>query len=72
MTIKEKPKHRKQVIDLSGPEGNAYYLLGLAKKYANQLGKDDEAIINEMKSGDYENLITVFDREFGDYIDLER
>ena len=29
-------------------------------------------IINEMKSGNYENLVEVFDRYFGDYVILER
>ena len=36
------------------------------------LGLDDIAITNEMMSGDYENLIEVFDREFGDFVILER
>ena len=63
------------VIDLTGPEGNAFVLLGYAKRYAKQLGKNGveaEAIINEMTSGDYDNLLDVFDREFGDYVTLYR
>ena len=28
--------------------------------------------IEEMKSGDYENLVTTFDKYFGDYVILER
>ena len=62
-------------IDLTGPEGNAFVLLGYAKRYAKQLGKNGveaEAIINEMTSGDYDNLLDVFDREFGDYVTLYR
>ena len=62
-------------IDLTGPEGNAFVLLGYAKRYAKQLGKNGveaEAIVNEMTSGDYENLLDVFDREFGDYVTLYR
>ena len=31
-----------------------------------------ERIIYEMQSGDYENLLNVFDREFGDFVILER
>lgn len=46
--------------------------MGYAKQYAKQLGKDEEKIMGEMMSGDYENLIRVFDREFGEYIDLIR
>jgi hypothetical protein len=60
------------VIDLTGPDGNAFVLLGKAKQLARQLGLDDNAITNEMMSGDYENLIEVFDREFGDFVILER
>lgn len=60
------------VIDLNGPEGNAFVLMGRAKSLAKKLGKDKDAIINEMMSGDYENLIETFDREFGDYVDLLR
>lgn len=60
------------VIDLTGPEGNAFVLLGYAKQYAQQLGLDSKKIHQEMASGDYENLIETFDRYFGDYVILER
>ena len=71
MTIKQK-SHRKMEIDISGPKGNAYYLLGTAKAFAKQLGLDAEAIEEEMKASDYENLIIVFDKHFGEYVDLVR
>ena len=60
------------VIDLTGPDGNAFVLLGKAKHLARQLGLDGNAITSEMMSGDYENLIKVFDREFGDFVILEQ
>ena len=63
------------VIELTGPEGNAFVLLGYAKQYAKQLGMSGakaERIVYEMQSGDYENLLNVFDREFGDYVTLYR
>jgi hypothetical protein len=59
-------------IDLSGPDGNAFALMGNAKRFARQLGLDGNKIINEMKSGDYENLLSVFDKYFSDYVILER
>jgi hypothetical protein len=65
-------QHRQTVIDLTGPNGNAYYLLGQAGQYARQLGLDGDQIITEMKSGDYKNLVAVFDHYFGDYVILER
>jgi hypothetical protein len=60
------------VIDLTGPEGNAYCLMGYAKKFARQLDLDGDEIIEEMKSGNYENLVATFDKYFGDYVILER
>jgi hypothetical protein len=60
------------VIDLTGPQGNAFYLLAQADRYARQLGLDSNTVINQMNASDYENLIRVFDRYFGDYVILER
>lgn len=59
-------------IDLSGPQGNAFCLLGYAKDFCRQLERDFEPIQKEMMSGDYENLLKVFDREFGDFVTLYR
>jgi len=72
MTIRAKRESREFVIDLTGPAGNAFSLMGQATRLASQLGLDSEKIINEMKSSDYENLVEVFDRYFGDYVVLER
>jgi hypothetical protein len=60
------------VIDLTGPQGNAFYLLAQADRYARQLGLDSNTVINEMNASNYENLVQVFDRYFGDYVILER
>jgi|TARA_R110000803_G_scaffold23359_9_gene57435 hypothetical protein len=70
--IRSKQPKSEIVIDLTGPDGNANVLLGYALSYGRQLGFDVNAILTEMKSSDYENLITVFDKFFGDYIILER
>ena len=60
------------VIDLTGPDGNAFALMGYAKRFAKQLNLDSNKIIKNMMSGDYENLIQVFDDNFGDFVILER
>jgi hypothetical protein len=70
--IRKKKGSKEIVIDLTGPEGNAYYLLALADKYARQLNKDSETIQNDMKSGDYKHLLKVFDDNFGNFVILER
>ena len=58
------------VVDLTGPDGNAFALMGLASRLAKQLGI--ESPTDEMMSGDYENLLEVFDKNFGDFVILER
>ena len=62
-------------IDLSGPEGNAFVLIGYARNFCKQLGYDKlhtERIIEEMTLTDYEGLLFTFDREFGTFVTLWR
>jgi hypothetical protein len=71
--IREKlPKDGPIVIDITGPEGNAFALMGYARRFASQLGLDSDRIIGQMVSGNYENLLQVFDENFGEYVILER
>ena len=75
MAILTKDKFRKRVIDLNGPQGNAFCLLGTAMSLCKQIGISDtrtEEIVDEMKSSDYEHLILTFDKYFGKLVDLER
>ena len=75
MAILKKDKYKKQVIDLTGPDGNAYYLLGTAMNLCKQIGissERTEEILDELKSSDYEHLIKTFDKYFGKLVDLER
>lgn len=59
-------------IDLTGPDGNAFVLMGYASKWAKQLGLDSKKIQEEMMSGDYENLIGIIEKYFGDHVTLYR
>jgi len=59
-------------IDLTGPDGNAYALLGYAMNFSRQLDLDFDTIRKEMTSGDYENLLEVFDSYFGSFVTLYR
>ena len=101
--IKDKSEmaNRPIEIDLNGPDGNAYELIGLAHSLAKQIYAETEeervdriadntvsydlldieilgkywkadSIVEEMKSGDYENLIKVFDNYFGSIVTLYR
>jgi hypothetical protein len=42
-------------IDLTGPDGNAFFLLGTADKLAQQLGLDKKVIREEMMAGNYDH-----------------
>lgn len=70
--IRDKQEPKEFVIDLTGPQGNAFYLLGTARDLALQLSLDWETIHSKMISSDYENLIQVFDSYFGEFVILER
>lgn len=71
--ISEKP--RQITIDLTGPQGNAFVLMGHAKTFGKQMGKttvEIDEIIKDMMSGDYENLVNIFDEQFGSFVTLYR
>ena len=71
--IKSKPKSNGKIeIDLTGPQGNAYYILGVAKNLCRQVGIPFKPLMDEMTSGDYENLIKVFDDKFGSFVTMYR
>jgi len=67
-------KHKPIEIDLSGPEGNAFVLLGYAARLGKQIyGYDKtEEILEEMKLSTYELLILTFDKYFGTVVTLYR
>ncbi len=70
--IRKKQPKKEIIIDLTGKDGNAFALMGYARQFARQLGLDSDKIIKEMTSGDYENLLEVFDKNFGSFVILER
>ncbi len=66
--IRETTPKTNTVIDLDGPMGNAFALLGVAKSEAMGLGidRDDiDAILDDMRSGDYKNLLKTLDEHLG-------
>jgi hypothetical protein len=58
------------VINLRAPEGNAYALMGIARGWAKQLGMDPAPILTDMRSGDYNHLLTAMEEAFP-YVGLE-
>ncbi len=70
---KEEMPKRPIEIDLSGPDGNAYALMGYARGLGRQLGFSEEkikAIIKVMMLTNYDGLLQTFDEQFGDYVIL--
>jgi hypothetical protein len=68
-------EYEKMRIDLTGPQGNVFFLLGLASDLGRKLGYSSrrvELIQDEMRLADYECLLQTFDREFGHIVDLYR
>lgn len=63
-------------VDLTGPDGNVFVLMGYARQLAkggySQLGHTGKEICDDMMSGDYEHAVAVMEREFGDSIILIR
>ena len=73
MAILKRDPTEKPRLDLAGPAGNAFALLGLAREYGKQLRFPPEKIKqiqDDMRAGDYDNLIKVFDEHFGEFVDL--
>lgn len=63
-----------KTIDLSRPDVNAYYLMGVAKKIMEQKGDKQHTqrkVISAMMAGDYDNLLKVLECEFDGLIKLE-
>ena len=78
ITTKRPTPKRAYEIDLKSPQGNAYYIMGVTGNIMKQINReipgryDSEAIMAEMESGDYENLLSVMETHFGDYVIMYR
>ena len=71
MAIRRIQPNGRPVFNLDGPEGNAFVLLGAAQTLCRELDLNRDEVFEELQAGDYLHLLTVFDRYFGDFVDLE-
>lgn len=62
----------KPTIDLRGPGGNAFVLMGFARRWAKQKGLNWELIEQDMMSSDYEHLLSVIEKHFDEDVILIR
>lgn len=69
--IANKNTRKHVTVDLDGPEGNAFVLLGMAKSWSKQLGLDWAGIEQKMTSGDYRNLVLTMEKYFGSFVRFE-
>jgi hypothetical protein len=70
LSIDQKPGQIE--IDLTGEQGNVFYLIAQGGRYCKQLGLNSEVFTRRMMSGDYENAINVFEEYFGEFVTLYR
>jgi len=74
MSIRHKSfKESQKDIDLDGPDGNAFALMAIFKNTAKQLDYNNDEIkkfTDDMMSGDYTNLVKIFNDHFGRYFTL--
>jgi hypothetical protein len=66
--MKDKKPISKIEIDINSTEGNAFSILEVAKRLSKEMGYDYNAIFTEMTTGDYDNLVNVFDSHFGEFV----
>ena len=62
--------NNKITIDLAGPDGNAFVLISIAQNLAEKHGKDAGSIEKDMVADDYEHLLQVFEKNFGNFVVL--
>ena len=67
-------KNNELVINLDGSDGNAFALMGSAKRLAREIGyasDEVDVMLGKMTRGNYINLLKVFEEYFGSYVVLE-
>lgn len=77
--ILEKQNTGKIEIDLTGPDGNVFYLLATAKKLTKTLNdrRENEYLVwdeikEDMMSDDYDHAVDVFEEHFGHIVIMYR
>lgn len=63
----------KLIVDLNGPEGNVYYLMGLVKTIGVKNGltqSEANIIVQKMTEHDYCHAVKVFKEHMSDLVEL--
>lgn len=60
-------------VDLSGPDGNVFAVIALAKRLFKQKGEDGKAVVDEMLAApNYQTVLDLFEKHHGDVAELIR
>lgn len=71
MRVSKEEQHDGMItIDITGPQGNAFFILGFARNLGNEIygWQQTDQILDEMRSSTYETLLDIFEENFGDYV----
>lgn len=73
MIIKKNPAvYEKQKIDLTGPDGNVFFLIATARRWMKQIDPERvDSLVKQMISGEYSKAVAYFEIHFGPVCDLE-
>ena len=72
--IRKRVEKFETIINLDGPDANAFNLIGIAVRIMRDSRMTEEEIapiVEEMKSSDYKNLVMTFDNYFKGSVILE-
>jgi hypothetical protein len=70
MIIEKETTRTEIVIDLTGPDGNVFNLIGRGSQFCKQIGLDAKEFRTKMMSSDYEHAVQTFDDYFGHFVTL--
>lgn len=74
MAIIKKTKQTRTEIDLTGPQGNVFFLIGQGLRWGQDIfaweKEEREAFKAEMMSDDYTHAVETFNNHFGFFCDL--
>ena len=63
--IRKIKNNDQNIINLDGPDGNAFNLIGVLTGSFKKSGLDPKPVVDEMMSGDYHHLLKVFNWHCG-------
>lgn len=71
MPLKKKKENTRPRVDLSGPEGNAFFIISYSKKWCKDLNLDFSNIFGHWRKMHYDEIVALFCHYFSDYADIE-